>query len=148
MNRLILIIILFLHGSVFAAEAQSSKLKELLIQFENLEKVERNYLEKRGGKITAAELQEGRDAKEKLIIMIEMENSLYQDDFPRNLFPRVIRELIKERGYNIDEAEAMIREERPEAKEVFERTADNLHQEKRELARIRVEQRREVQKQE
>ncbi|MEM0143815.1 MAG: hypothetical protein QXL94_07730 [Candidatus Parvarchaeum sp.] len=146
MSRFILMIILFLHVSVLAAETENSKLKELLIQFEDFEKAERNYLGKRGDKITTAELEEIRDGKEKLIIMIEMENPLYQDDFPRNLFPRVIRELIKERGYNIDQAEAMIREESPEAKKVFERIADKLHQEKRELARIRVMQRREAQK--
>ena len=139
-------IILFLHVSVLAAEAENSKLKELLIQFEDFEKAERNYLGKRGDKITTAELEEIRSGKEKLIIMIEMENPLYQDDFPRNLFPRVIRELIKERGYNIDQAEAMIREESPEAKKVFEHIADKLHQEKQELARIRVMQRREAQK--
>ena len=75
-----------------------------------------------------------------------MENPLYQDDFPRNLFPRVIRELIKERGYNIDQAEAMIRDKSPEAEKVFESIAGKLHQEEQELARIRVMQRIEAQK--
>lgn len=146
MSRLILIIILFLHVSVLAAETENAKLKELLIQYEKLEKAERDYLEKRGDKVTTAELEEIRCGKKKLIVMIEMENPLYQDDFPRNLFPRVIRELIKERGYNIDQAEAMIRAKSPEAQKVFERIADKLHQEERELARIRVMQRIEVRK--
>jgi thioredoxin-related protein len=146
MSRLILIIILFLHVSVLAAETENAKLKELLIQYEKLEKAERDYLGKRGDKVTTAELEEIRCGKKKLIVMIEMENPLYQDDFPRNLFPRVIRELIKERGYNIDQAEAMIRAKNPEAQKVFERIADKLHQEERELARIRVMQRIEVRK--
>ena len=146
MSRLILIIILFLHVSVLAAETENAKLKELLIQYEKLEKAERDYLEKRGDKVTTAELEEIRCGKKKLIVMIEMENPLYQDDFPRNLFPRVIRELIKERGYNIDQAEAMIRAKNPEAQKVFERIADKLHQEEQELARIRVMQRIEVRK--
>ena len=146
MSRLILIIILFLHVSVLAAETENAKLKELLIQYEKLEKAERDYLEKRGDKVTTAELEEIRCGKKKLIVMIEMENPLYQDDFTRNLFPRVIRELIKERGYNIDQAEAMIMAKIPEAQKVFERIADKLHQEERELARIRVMQRIEVRK--
>ena len=95
MSRLILIIILFLHVSVLAAETENAKLKELLIQYEKLEKAERDYLEKRGDKVTTAELEEIRCGKKKLIVMIEMDNPLYQDDFPRNLFPRVIGSVIK-----------------------------------------------------
>lgn len=137
----LLIIIFCFSGHVVFANKDKSKLDDLVARYEELEKSEKKYIESKGGSVSDKELQTIKDTKEKLIVMIEMENPLYQDDFPRNLFPRVIRVLIAQYGMSINEAEEMIRLEKPLAKEIFNSVASALTEEKRKLARIRVQQR-------
>jgi thioredoxin-related protein len=140
----LLIIIFCFSGHVVFANKGKSTLDDLVARYEELEKSEKKYIRSKGGSISDKELQTIKEGKDKLIVMIEMENPLYQDDFPRNLFPRVIRELIAEHSMSITEAEQMINQEQPLAKEIFNRIGRVLTEEKRNLARIRVQQRQRV----
>ncbi len=136
MKRYIILIILILNNSVFGAEKEPSR-EELITELKELEKVEKRYFEKGEG-VSVKEIQ---NKKELLILRIEMVNPLYQDDFPRNLLPRVIRELIDKRGYSIHEAEEATMKQKPEAVEIFKRISSDLAIEKAILAKTRLQQR-------